>query len=924
MSFTAPEDAFLDVNDAHLRVYGNVHADGLKLGQLEVVTTTSTGSTINFLHQHTAFTTTSNIDVGTTNHDLFVDTNTSRVGIGTNTPGKTLDVNGEIRGTFLHGDGSNISNITSSQWTTVNSNEIHYAGNVGIGLADPAFKLDVDGDINFTGTLREDGNPFVSTPWTIESGPTALSYTGGNVGIGAGTPSAKLEVTGNAHVSTDLTVAGKIGVGVDSPAANLQVVGNCHVSTNMELGGTLVMGTVTVEAQHALSAITATGNTTPHTVEFQNAGTSLVTTGNVQVGKELHMQYTDNVAKIQANSNVVTEFSRSKKLIKYPRVALTTSPDQGYTATASSIWSGASSSPWQAFDNVWDPDGSGTNSWETANNSFASGNSKEGPRLSTGNSTFDNRNGEYLNIKLPEKIVLQRIKHTTRADRWWEGPWAGFIYGSNDGFTNYEMIHSFWDISGASYVHIINATTAYDEYRFHVTHTQASTYLSICLFDLYGVPENDSYDQGSDVTIKSYPNVPNTDFLDVFVDAGNTNGYELTGSSVTSVIDLASPPANAMTVAGVTYDSTNKAFVFSGSSSSYIKATLQNGNGNYAHTLSAWFMMTDYSNNWRSIMGVGSNATGEQSVIAYDPDQDQLYFGTYGADIYVPHKPELGRWYHVAATFLGGSTTSTSMNIYLNGVNMGGVPDGTQTPSFTGDQLCIGGTMNSGGTQANNPFKGQIANARFYRREYSPDEIYQLYAHQKEDFGGDLSMTLKAGRLGIGTSEPRAALDVRGTLKVNGPATFTGRPNFTESLFFYTGNAGSNYYVSTYKNLHGYYLNTLIPPDSHIGNYGTGGDNQCFTEGNYGSSNELCGSHFDSMVYWLKYAPVGHVHRLNWCSNNGSGGSQTYGQKTSDTQIRLWGYWFHTGTYDRDWSSGVYFSISTSTISVSYQGAAFQ
>lgn len=83
------------------------------------------------------------------------------------------------------------------------------------------------------------------------------------------------------------TTTGKIGVGVDSPDANLHVVGNCHVSTNMELGGTLVMGTVTVEAQHALSAITATGNTTPHTIEFQNAETSLVTTGNVVVGGDL-------------------------------------------------------------------------------------------------------------------------------------------------------------------------------------------------------------------------------------------------------------------------------------------------------------------------------------------------------------------------------------------------------------------------------------------------------------------------------------------------------------------------------------------------------------------------------------------------------------------------------------------------------------
>ena len=254
MSFTAPEDAFLDVNDAHLRVYGNVHADGLKLGQLEVVTTTSTGSTINFLHQHTAFTTTSNIDVGTTNHDLFVDTNASRVGILTNTPGKTLDVAGEIRGTFLHGDGSNITNITSSQWTTVNSNEIHYAGNVGVGVTDPAFKLDVDGDINFTGTLREDGNPFVSTPWTIESGPTALSYTGGNVGIGAGTPSAKLEVTGNAHVSTDLSV-----------------------------GGNLTINTISAAATHGLGAVTALSNTTAETILLTNTGTSLVTSGDVKL-----------------------------------------------------------------------------------------------------------------------------------------------------------------------------------------------------------------------------------------------------------------------------------------------------------------------------------------------------------------------------------------------------------------------------------------------------------------------------------------------------------------------------------------------------------------------------------------------------------------------------------------------------------------
>ena len=72
-------------------------------------------------------------------------------------------------------------------------------------------------------------------------------------------------------------------MGVDSPDANLHVVGNSYVSTNLELGGTLIMGTVNVEAQHSLEAVTATGNTTPLTIEFTNPTTSLVASGNVVV-----------------------------------------------------------------------------------------------------------------------------------------------------------------------------------------------------------------------------------------------------------------------------------------------------------------------------------------------------------------------------------------------------------------------------------------------------------------------------------------------------------------------------------------------------------------------------------------------------------------------------------------------------------------
>ena len=423
------------------------------------------------------------------------------------------------------------------------------------------------------------------------------------------------------------------------------------------------------------------------------------------------------------------------------------------------------------------------------------------------------------------------------------------------------------------------------------------------------------------MTVKSYPNVPNTDWLEVYYDAKG-----LATGAVTTVNDLKpSSLGSAINSSSVTDVSvSNEAFAFNGSSSG-INATLSNPQGAWAHSTSVWIKLgKDHSAyNDDNVFCIGSVA-GTAQLESLRINANDVRFITFqgGADAIYSLPMDRDRWYHFTLTYDGGAGQK-SLRLFRDGIEY----TGTTTATPVALSLAANSLLSIGYERVRNQkyFNGSIANFRLFNRALTSDEIYQLYAYQKEYFGhGDLSMTLKAGRLGIGTSEPRAALDVRGTLKVNGPATFTGRPNFTESLFFYTGNTPTNYYASTYKNRHGFYLNTLIPPNSHIGNYGTGGDNQVFTESSYGGGNELCGSHFDYMVYWLKNAPVGHVHRLNWCSNNGSGGSQTYGQKTSGTQIRLWGYWFHTGTYDKDWTGGVDFNISTSTVSVFYEGATFQ
>jgi hypothetical protein len=92
-------------------------------------------------------------------------------------------------------------------------------------------------------------------------------------------------VGATSNIALDV-VNSSLGIGItgtDPPSSNLYITGNAYVTSDISVGGVLNMGVVNVAARHTLEAITSLGASTPSTLTLTNTGTSLVTSGDVTV-----------------------------------------------------------------------------------------------------------------------------------------------------------------------------------------------------------------------------------------------------------------------------------------------------------------------------------------------------------------------------------------------------------------------------------------------------------------------------------------------------------------------------------------------------------------------------------------------------------------------------------------------------------------
>ena len=540
-------------------------------------------------------------------------------------------------------------------------------------------------------------------------------------------------------------------------AGGLGVEGNVHIGSNLFVTGETTLSNLSVTGDATVSNLSVTGET----VEVANLA---VTSGS------LELTQVANVFQVKSSSNVVTEYTRSKKLIKYPRVAMTAATTSGYTASASSDNNGIRPA-YLAFDNIlyssWHEPVYTTNPYPNADGAYTGGSG----------TVYDTNGyeGEYLQIQLPEKIKLYSYSISNRPNSVLGGrqPKDAKIFASNDGSTWID-IHTHSDLSGTYNTdgetrtfQLDNITeTYYTYYRLVVNSIiegGASDTPNTSQWQLYGIPEYDPEAHGTDVIMRSIPNVPNTDWLEVYYD-----GQDYT-SMPSTVTDKSGNSVTGTPTNGVTFDSTWKAFNFDAATNQYITATTTNQAGAFVHTVSMWVKFSELTSSQHFLFRFGSTAGASFTATGMYYSANQGIRVSTGVDYRTRFHPTPGEWVHIMYSYSGGTldeaASDTRVKFYVNGVRwqFQDYYQGSATPVA----LNLPGTNTlqvNGKDGANNIIVDMsVANFRLFNRALTGDEAWQLYAYQKEYF--DVSpdvVTFKGGRLGIGTSEPRAPLDVMG------------------------------------------------------------------------------------------------------------------------------------------------------------------
>ena len=208
---------------------------------------------------------------------------------------------------------------------TPRADKIIATSNIGVGTNTPSYTLDVVGDINFSGSLYENGVAFsgggggggssidttqtlaltnettgltVSSNAVVSGNVTAESFIGNTLTLNTVTITTTLgldEVLNNGNTSANTIQITNSTESVSNTTGAIVVSGGMGVGSNLFVGkdltvsGNVTLNAVSLSTTTNFQEVTNDGNTTTNTVEFTNPTTSLVASGNVEVGGDINL-----------------------------------------------------------------------------------------------------------------------------------------------------------------------------------------------------------------------------------------------------------------------------------------------------------------------------------------------------------------------------------------------------------------------------------------------------------------------------------------------------------------------------------------------------------------------------------------------------------------------------------------------------------